>query len=181
MARILIVSLSAFIFQLLLAAINVPLGLSGATVLMAPAALALVTTEFSIPQALASMLLLGFLLDAWLGAPVGLIMCVLALLWMLALICVNWLGKPDFFLRVLFIFFFALAFRVLVALALGIAGGSQGNLEWVHLFGMPVLDVGFGLIYYKITLRTLTLLGLCEIREDTSQRLSRRSPRIRLE
>src|SRR5688572_2814320 len=179
--RILILSLAGFLLQLFLSALCVPFGLSVATILVVPAAIIFAVTQFSAHEALASMLLLGFLLDAWIGPPVGLIMSVLALMWVLALTAVAWLGKPDKCISALFILVFSLAFRSSVALALGIAGGSQGNWEWAHLIGMPFLDVGVGLIFYRVILRTLTLFGLCEIREGTSQRLARRSPRIRLE
>jgi hypothetical protein len=175
MMRILFVSLFAFIVQLFLAA------LSESTVLLAPAALVLVTMQFSLVESLATMLLLGFLLDCWVGATIGVMMGVLALMWALSVAANMWLGKPNFLIRTAFIFAFALAFRALVALALGIQGGSQGNWEWIQILIMPFFDVGVGLLFYRATMRILTLFGLCELRENTSQRLSRRSPRISLE
>jgi hypothetical protein len=108
-------------------------------------------------------------------------MGVLALLWLGGLITITWLGKPDFLIRTAFIFIFSLAFRVCVALALGIQGGSQGNWEWMPFLLMPLFDVVIGLLFYRAMMRFLTLLGLCELRENTSQRLSRRSSRISLD
>jgi hypothetical protein len=181
MIRAIVLTLFAFIAQIFLAAICVPFGLSGMQILVVPAALLLATTKFSLPEALSSMLLLGFLFDCWLGSYIGAVMAVLALLTFCSLGAIMWLGRPNYLILTSFIFFFSLAFRVCVALALGIQGGSQGNWEWTQIVFMPFLDVAFGLLFYRITLRVLTLFGLCEVRENTSQRLARRSPRIRLE
>lgn len=181
MPRVIIVCIFAFVAQLFLAALCRPFGISGTSVLLIPATLILVTTQFSLSEALLTMLTLGFLLDCWVGATIGTIMIVLALMWALSLATISWLGRPDFLIRTAFIFVFSLAFRASVALALGIQGGSQGNWEWIQILVMPFLDVVVGLFFYKTMMSLLTLLGLCELRENTSTRLSRRSPRIRLE
>lgn len=179
--RIIIAPMLAFFIQLFLAAASVPLGFSGASVLVAPTLIVLVTTEFSLLESLASLLLLGFLMDCWIGATIGIIMFVMALLWLLCLAAITWIGKPDFLIRTAFILFFSLAFRVSVALALGIQGGSQGNWEWMPFLVLPFMDVLLGVMFYRTTMRILSLLGLCELRENTSQRLSRRPSRISLE
>jgi len=127
------------------------------------------------------MLLLGFLLDCWIGSFVGVMMSLLAFLTFCAIGTVASLGRPNYVILTGFIFIFSLAFRICVALALGIQGGSQGNWEWTQIVLMPFLDVVCGLLFYKVIMRILTLFGLCEVREGTSQRLARRSPRIRLE
>ena len=182
MFRIFAVSIFAFVCQLFFTAVNVPLGLSGPTVLVAPAALIFAAAELSTIEGLATVVLLGFLHDSWIGAPLGVITALLCVLFLLAKIALSWLGRPDFYLRISFIFLFTLAFRVTIALALGIAGGFfTGNFEWMSLLAMPVLDVAVGLLFYRIIMRFLSLFRLYEIKEDTSQRLSRRSPRIILE
>lgn len=180
MIRAVIVALSAFFIQIFLSALFVPFETS-LCILIVPAALILVTNEFYAHEALVSLLLLGLLLDAWIGAPVGVIMSVLSLMYIMAATAIIWLGKPDIWIRTAFIFFFSLAFRVCVALALGIAGGSKGNWEWAQLFGMPFIDVALGLVFYHLMMWALPIVGLSEVKENTSERLSRRSPRIRLE
>jgi hypothetical protein len=181
MARALVVAVAAFVVQIFVAALCVPLGSFGVQILIAPAALILVATQFTLAEALASMLVFGFLLDCWVGSLVGITMSILAFLTFCAIGAVASLGRPNYIILTAFIFIFSLAFRICVALALGIQGGSQGNWEWTQIVLMPFLDVAFGLLFYKVIMRVLTLFGLCEVREDTSQRLARRSPRIRLE
>ncbi len=181
MLRFLIVPLCAFVLQIFFAAMSVPLGLSGSFVLIAPVALILAVTQFALLESLASVFVLGFLLDCWLGTMVGVTMGVLGLLWFACLASIAWLGKPDFVIRTAFIFVFSLAFRVCVALALGVQGGSQGNWEWMPFLVMPFFDVAIGIVFYRFMMRFLTLLGLCELRENTSQRLARRPSRISLD
>lgn len=181
MTRVLVVAVLAFVTQIFVAACCGPLGSYGLQVFIVPSALILVATQFSFAEALSTMLLFGFFFDCWIGSFVGVTMSVLAVLTFCATGAVASLGRPNFVIRTGFIFTFSLAFRICVALALGIQGGSQGNWEWTQIVLMPFLDVAVGLMFYKVVMRILTLFGLCEVREDTSQRLARRSPRIRLE
>jgi ABC-type proline/glycine betaine transport system permease subunit len=181
MLRVWIVAIAGLFAQLFLAALNQKIGLTESSLLIAPSLLVLAVINFKPEEALGTVLLFGFFLDAWMGAPLGLFMTVLALLWALNWFAILWLGQADALMATVFIFVFSLAFRVSIALALGIAGGSKGNFGWTQIFVMPLLDVMIGLVFYRGLLRVLTLLGLCELREDASQRVARRSSRIRLE
>ena len=180
MIRAILVAIISFVTQLFFSSLFSQFGLS-IHVSLVPAVLILVTNEFKPHEALFSLLFLGLLIDGWIGAPIGTIMLTLSVLFALAAVGIKWIGRLDYWIRTAFIFLFSLAFRVSVALALGIVGGTLGNWDGLAIFFMPLIDAIIGTGFYSINLRFLPLLGLSEVREDTSQRLSRRSPRISLE
>lgn len=167
--RVLLLAFASFLYQSFLLSLPVLIGVISVPLAVGPAVIVYSAFYQKHSEAIISVILVGALVDALTGIPIGFHSCIFLVLWFFMTSVAQFLGRPDFWMILGLVTGTSLFYRMFVVLTQMIFWNTGANWEVFPWLWAPIVDGVLGGLFVWIFQALLGALRMADIHEDSDR------------